>query len=403
MRKFLVITCSLESPNGICVKSILEEAERRKIKVDCVCSANNVVNTEYITYYSTKRKLLDQFYYGDKTIDSPEYKISLWLLRISSLLMSPIWPFSAPLYYRKLKKLCLNLAHRNQYDVVIGTYNFYETLLVAYEIKRTYSDVKFIPYFLDCLSGGQGPRYLSEKIIKKLGLKRERKILPLADQIVIMKSHEKFYDELWKNESWKSRVKVLDIPLLCDSKGETKSFPKSSVKQILYTGALQVNLKNPATFLEIFSKCCVENMKLTFVGPSNCDDIIKEAQTKMNTIIEQCAPVSHDVAVNLMKQADFLLNIGSMNERQIPCKIFEYMSTGKPIISTAPSRDEPSIRYLKQYPAALILYEEDSIDENCMKLKQFLEYAVDVKINTSMLEKTFYICTPKAFVDSIEK
>ena len=403
MKRALVITCSLESPNGICIKSILNEAERRKIKVDCICSAGDVKNTEYITYYPTSRRLLDKFYYGRKKIDSWQYHLCLWGLRIAAFFTFAFWPFSAPLYYKKLRALSFELAAKNQYDIVVGTYNFYETLLAAYEVKKRHSDIKFVPYFLDCLAGGRGPRYVSENVTRKLGLRRERKILPLADQVVIMKSHEEFYRKLWSEESWKDRVKILDIPLLynmgmCRNKREC-----NEVRQILYTGALQVDLKNPQFFLDILSHCKADNIKVTFVGPSNCGEIVKAARKKLKNSVEQKDPVPHEQAIELMKNADILLNIGSTNIRQIPCKIFEYMAIGKPIISTAPVKDEPSIKYLSQYPAALILYETDTIETNSQKLRNFLARINELDVDFSKLEEMMYICTPGAFIDLIEE
>ncbi len=403
MKRILVITCSLESPNGICIKAILEEAERRKIKVDCVCSAGAVQNTEFITYYLTPRRLLDQFYYGDRQIDSLQFKLSLWALRLGSLAMAPAWPFSAPAYYGHLKKLCLQLADQNHYDAVIGTYNFYETLLAAYEVKKRHMSIKFIPYFLDCLSGGRGPRYRSVETIRCLGLKKERSILPSADRIVIMKSHEEFYRDLWSEESWIDRVSVLDIPLLCNIVQQNGiSEPKSRVN-VVYTGALQVDLKNPGYFLNVLHCDDFADLNVTFVGPSNCDELIQKAGKHSKTCITQLPPVSHEKAVELMRSADILLNIGSKNARQIPCKIFEYMAAGKPIITTAPIHDEPSLKYLSKYPAALILYEDDPPELSSKKLRKFLNNIGNMKIDTSKLEKDFYICTPKAFVDLIEE
>ena len=43
--------------------------------------------------------------------------------------------------------------------------------------------------------------------------------------------------------------------------------------------------------------------------------------------------VSHTVAIQYMSEADFLLNIGNSISSMVPSKIFEYISTGKPIIS----------------------------------------------------------------------
>ena len=79
------------------------------------------------------------------------------------------------------------------------------------------------------------------------------------------------------------------------------------------------------------------------------------------------------------------------------------MAAGKPIVATASSSEEPSVKYLRQYPAALILLETDPPADNAARLRQFLNQLPGQRVDTSALEKRFYICTPRAFVDAIEQ
>jgi hypothetical protein len=54
-------------------------------------------------------------------------------------------------------------------------------------------------------------------------------------------------------------------------------------------------------------------------------------------------------------------------EFQIPGKIFEYMSTGKPILHFSKFSEDPAITYLKRYPKALIINEwERNIKEQIL-------------------------------------
>lgn len=401
LKKILIITCSLESPNGICAQAIIEEAAARNIQVDCVCSAEYAHNTDIVTYYPVKKRLMDKFFYGTQKFSKWEYWLFLTLSRILSLLMLPCWPFSAPLYYFRLKKKALALAEKNHYDAVIGTYSFYECLLVAKDVKRMHPEVMFVPYFLDCLAGGQGPRYLSRGMLKVLGAKAEAKVLKYADLVVIMDSHKSFYKSLWRGTAWENKVKVLDIPLL-NVVSNTKKSSISDFIHIVYTGALQANLKNPKGFLDILAKGSFSDVKVSFIGPSDCNAIIQAMRVNADAEICQMPPVDHRSALKIIQQADVLLNIGSANPRQIPCKIFEYMATGKPIINVCPIRDEPSIKYLDKYPATLTLFEDNEAKMNASELRTFLNKIHDFQIDILKLMEKFYICTPKAFMDILE-
>ena len=88
----------------------------------------------------------------------------------------------------------------------------------------------------------------------------------------------------------------------------------------------------------------------------------------------------------------------------IPCKIFEYMSTGKPIISTRPIEDEPSLPYLSRYGGCLVLDErEKDIAVNVEALKRFLTQYKGWKADMNAVQREFKENTPTAFVDNVDR
>ena len=69
--------------------------------------------------------------------------------------------------------------------------------------------------------------------------------------------------------------------------------------------------------------------------------------------------VQGDELAENYEKTDVLINIGNSVDNQIPSKIFEYISTGKPIINVYKTPACPTLRYLTRYPLALNLFEED--------------------------------------------
>ena len=84
-----------------------------------------------------------------------------------------------------------------------------------------------------------------------------------------------------------------------------------------------------------------------------------------------------------------------------PSKIFEYISTGKPIISTAPIKEEPCIPYLTKYGNACIIYEDKNIDESVALITKFVSNAHNV--DPVELSDIFYLNQPQAFLQVIDK
>ena len=54
-----------------------------------------------------------------------------------------------------------------------------------------------------------------------------------------------------------------------------------------------------------------------------------------------------------------LVNIGNSVDNFMPSKIFEYISTGKPIINVYKIPECPTLKYLAEYPLALCVSEEE--------------------------------------------
>jgi TPP-dependent 2-oxoacid decarboxylase len=65
--------------------------------------------------------------------------------------------------------------------------------------------------------------------------------------------------------------------------------------------------------------------------------------------------VSKSEADAAVRSADILVNIGEAKGKQVSSKIFEYMSTGKPIIHLAYVEDDAVSKILEKYPLALCL------------------------------------------------
>lgn len=96
------------------------------------------------------------------------------------------------------------------------------------------------------------------------------------------------------------------------------------------------------------------------------------------------------------------MNFGNSNPAMTPCKIFEYMSSGKPVISTAPIENEPGLVYLEKYPVKLVIREyAGDRDADAAALAGFIASARPVGgEELAELEKVFRLNTPAAFVDA---
>ena len=217
-----------------------------------------------------------------------------------------------------------------------------------------------------------------------------------------MKSSEKHYKKFAANKSYFNKMVFLDLPLYAKMKTNgTKCdlLPKDKIN-LLYIGTIPMHIRNPEYFLRVFNSVKNDNIQLNIVG--NCTDMafLAEWQNK-DSRIKVMPFVDHSTAISLMQNADFLVNFGNNDSHMTPCKIFEYMSIGKPIISTSPIKNEPSSIYLEKYPRSLIIKDyEGDISNDAVMLSEFIDKGFECDENLySQLEQIYYLNTPNAFAE----
>ena len=122
-----------------------------------------------------------------------------------------------------------------------------------------------------------------------------------------------------------------------------------------FIGNLYKDIRNPEKVIGVFG--LLKNYAdLYFVGAFYGDQI-KVSDVPVN--VHFCGKRTSREIEKIYNEADFLVNIGNSIINQMPSKIFEYISTGKPIINVYKKRNCPTLKYLKKYDLALNIYEGD--------------------------------------------
>ena len=112
--------------------------------------------------------------------------------------------------------------------------------------------------------------------------------------------------------------------------------------------------------------------------------------------------LNHEQVIKYMQESDILINIGNNLTGMVPCKIFEYMSTGKPILTTIKIDDDPSTTYYKRYGKCLVIDERNHVDASVKQIVNFLRGLSCNRMNTSIDSSSMYLNTPGAFADYLE-
>lgn len=401
-KKVLFIVLEGESASGICVKNVAKVFVDKQYWVDIVSYGKREFSEETEfgrCFYINKPFLLrvmsatkDRFkvcYTCVKTLD----------LIIKMTLYAICWPCDNLLYTFSLMKKIGVLHNRNTYDFIIPIYTQIYPLIAVHLLRKKYNDFKFIPYFLDSLSGGPIPKVLTNKRKIKLGLQWERKILKNADIIIMMMSSKDHQHRYNYNQSYYERIKFLDIPMLkMINNARSFAHQEGEMTYLVYVGTLPFSLRNPMYGLEILSG--LRNINIKMIGPiPEKREYIEFCDSHPN--ITLVGEVGHDKVEEFIRCADILLNFGNNFAGMVPSKIFEYISYGKPILSFSPSNEDPSIGYLEKYNNACIVREWENRDENISIVCNFISMRERNIICSDEIKDAFKLNMPEQFFYTI--
>lgn len=111
--------------------------------------------------------------------------------------------------------------------------------------------------------------------------------------------------------------------------------------------------------------------------------------------------VSQQEALDVIKKADVLLNIGNTTTNQCPSKLIDYIATGKPIVNIAKIEECTSVKCLEKYPLKFLINEKETVtDEMITNLNKFLKDMKEVNpISYEKIEKIYNDFTMDAMID----
>lgn len=266
---------------------------------------------------------------------------------------------------------------------VVASYTPVEACIAGMKAKKKYGDrIKSIIYSTDTLSNEQGvDGILSSEYRMKCGMRWEKKLFSCYDKILIMECHSDHYMSDFYRK-YQSKISVVNFPLLNNNFESSNKNNKINRKiNMVYAGTLYQKLRNPeflCSLLSLIGK--TRPIEAFFLGSGDCEEIIMLAEKKSNNSIHYLGMKTHKEALKYINDADVLLSIGNSESPMAPSKIYEYMSTGKPIIHTYTYEKDPCIAPLKKYGNALLIPErgEITLDNvlsflNNMKLMKYEE------------------------------
>lgn len=236
-----------------------------------------------------------------------------------------------------------------------------------------------------------------EREVKKRQKTAER-ILNHSNGIFML---EGIMDENVKNDFeplYHQKTVNIHLPILKDRCAETKVCGAKTV--MVYTGVFYSDIRRPDVMLDVLSQLPMD-FELQIYG-HGCQRIIEEKAKKFQEqTLKLCGRVSRKTAMEAVEKADVLVNVGNTISNQIPSKVFEYMSFGKPIINFYSTEEDLGLRYLKKYPLCFNFNATNYTQKDVEDLIHFCEENKDKRLTFEEVTKDLSEHTAEAVCQKI--
>ena len=306
------------------------------------------------------------------------------------------WPDSTCLWYFAALRRVNSLLRSNHYDGLISVSHPFTSHLVALSSTRENSHLKWLvdlgdPFcFLEC------PQLNNHNLYGPLNYQAERNVFRKASAITpTVRATLDGYAALFPESAAKMNV-IPPLAHLPDNDLHIAPiFPDDGTIRLVFVGTLYERFREPKFLLKLFADLLgthlSRKLELHFFGVLHgCRKHFEPYQSLFGRKLFLHGIVSHHVAAQVMAEADFLVNLGNETPYQLPSKVVEYASTGKPILNIVKDKKDPSLEILNEFPAAMSLFTDDSssASEQFAKLLLFIEQPpfVDMDIVRSRIE-----------------
>ena len=291
------------------------------------------------------------------------------------------WPDYAWFWYRPAVRKARVLLSAREYDCLISVSNPFTGHLVGYSVHRRFPSLPWIVDLGDPFSFIEEVPRNNRKLYGDLDVRWEKKVFRAAGAVSVTTKGTK---ERYERAIPECAGKIFVIPPLLSGPGQEppggRIFPEDGKLRLVFVGTLYRAIRNPDFLLDLYGKLLetplADRLELHIFGNINdCSECFAPFGQLLGEKIFLHGVVSRDVVFRAMREGTILVNIGNNTSYQLPSKVVEYASFGKPIVNLVKIENDSSVEFFSRYPAFLSLLDTGAApgEDTATKLGRFIE------------------------------
>lgn len=241
------------------------------------------------------------------------------------------YKFSIPAYKKQIEKILI----AKSVDLVIIGMTPYSLYPLAKYIKELNPKIKVFVDLSDPFIDNAGNK--NKLLFNRRNVKNfESKYLKFCDGVVVLNpSIKKLYDKVYKI-AYKTYVIEQGFNKIAIDKIVQKQ--KTDILQLIYAGGLNKKFRNPFPLYEAL--CRTNKYKLDIYG-----NITSDLLPTDTSCIEHHGLIAHDALTIKYQTSDIIVFIDNAFGYQVPGKLLEVLSIGKPVLFIYNNPQSPSFFY----------------------------------------------------------
>lgn len=394
------------SATGICCYNVAEEMARQHT-VTVICIRSRIDQTDMEEHEGQKilrvsvrswnaRLRLDEKVRSNHGIKRKWYTLLLDSVRARGYIRMLLSRVSIDLDWVRAYQAAL-AEIEGPIDVLVPFCFPMEAVVAGMEYVRAHSGVKLIPYlfdpFVDSLTLH---RTRWNKHLKRKGNLRIEQDMLKASQKVLCMYHLR--NHFVQSGYCLDKLVFTEHPLLKRIPEEVSQ--RETMKRntsLVYLGVFDRTVRNPQYLLKLMLIALPRlDGQLHLYVAGNCGKIVSRYCAESNGRIVDHGFVRKEEANRAMYDNEVLVAVANAESTQVSSKIFEYISTGKPIVLFYTDNDDINAGILSKYQLCLCLKQDDVLlQENVEKLINFCRDTEDKRVSFADVEKIYYSATPE--------
>lgn len=289
-------------------------------------------------------------------------------------------------------------------DMIIPTCLPFESTIAALDYKRNHAECKVVPVLYDMFTQSRRLQYFewNQGLKRKANMELERRVLTESNQVLHMPSWTGYIEANYPK--LKGKLKEIEHPLIvCPKSNRVMGYDRTKVN-FVYTGVVDKEIRSLSFAIDFLGRLSESvDIRVHFYMLGSAEQMIEDAAKETDCMIAH-GQVDHQTAHSAIVSADFLVSIGNTVGNQFPSKVFDYMSTGKPILHFGYTPEDPAIEVLKKYPLSLCIDQTKEFSGEQIKLvADFIAENKGKSVSFEQVRDLFKEASPTAITGILAK